>query len=376
MDFGIFMLMQQRNRHKTSHQILLDAVQQTQVAEQAGFGGAWFAEHHFSNYGLCASPLLMIAHVAAHTQRIRLGSGVVVLPLYTPARLIAEVAMVDQLSGGRLNVGLGSGYQDFEFERFGVKLASSKQRTFEMMDMLELGLIQQNFSYAGEHYQQPPSAISQRALQHPMPPLWVTSMDPQLMARAVRSGHHVFVSGGDGGVEKLQATRAVIDRVAHSEGRDPAQVKVGLLRAAYASESKAEVAHYLECARYQRRVAMNLKHRTAQISEDYQVADSAVQGEPTLEEMAALLPVGPPEQVIERVVAEIRALRPVHYCFQTQMGDFDQTAMLRQLELWGDVIIPAVQRELANDAAHGASAPPASPSSPFMSAAPAMQAHG
>ncbi len=368
MDFGIFMLMQQRDRHKSSHQILLDAVQQTQVAELAGLGGAWFAEHHFSNYGLCSSPLLMIAHVAAHTKRIRLGSGVVVLPLYTPARLIADIAMVDQLSGGRLNVGIGSGYQQYEFERFGVKLESGKQRTFEMLDMLELGLTKPKFSYAGEHYQQPTSAISQRALQQPMPPLWVTSMDPQLMARAVRAGHHVFVSGGDGGVEKLRGTRALIDRVALTEGRDPAQVKVGLLRAAYASESKAEVAHYLECARYQRRVAMNMKNRTAQITDDYQVADRAVEGEPTLEEMAALLPVGPPELVIERVVAEIRALRPAHYCFQTQMGDFDQGAMLRQLELWGKLIIPAVQRELSND-------PPYAPSTPPIQAASALQAH-
>ncbi len=349
MDFGIFMLMQQRNRHKGSHQILLDAVEQTRVVDQAGFGGAWFAEHHFSNYGLCSSPLVMVAHVAAHTKRIRLGSGVVVAPLYTPSRLIADVAMVDQLSGGRLNVGIGSGYQAFEFERFGVTLDSAKQRTFEMMDMLEQGLMQPKFSYEGEYYRQPPSAISQRAVQQPMPPLWVTSIDPEMMARAIRAGHHVFVSGGDGGLDKLRETRALIDRVAVSEGCDPAQVKVGLLRAAYASDNSSEVAHYLDCARYQRRVAMNMKRRTAQIADDYQVAETAFHGEPTLEAMAALLPVGPTQQVIERVVAEIRALRPVHYCFQTQMGDFDQTAMLRQLERWGNVIMPAVQRELAND---------------------------
>lgn len=350
MDFGIFMLMQQRNRHKTSHRILLDAVEQTRLADEAGFGGAWFAEHHFSNYGLCSSPLLMLAHVAAHTQRIRLGSGVVVAPLYQPARLIADAAMVDQLSGGRLNLGVGSGYQQFEFERFGVSLESSKQRTLEMLDMLEQGLMQPSFTHDGTHYHQPRSAISQRALQQPMPPVWVTSMDTTLMARAIRGGHHVFVSGGDGGLEKLRDTRALIDRVAVSEGCDPAQVKVGLLRAAYASDDASEVDRYLDCARYQRRVAMNLKNRTAQIADDYQVADTPVPGEPTLDEMRKLLPVGAPEKVIDRVVAEIRVLRPVHYCFQTQMGDFDQPTMLRQLERWGQVIMPAVRRELAKDA--------------------------
>jgi len=352
MDFGIFLLLQQRNRHKTSYQILRDAVEQTRVADELGFGAAWFAEHHFSNYGLCSSPLTMIAHCAAVTRRIRLGSGIVVAPLYQPARLIADVAMVDQLSDGRLNLGIGSGYQHFEFERFGVTLDTAKGRTLEMLDMLELGLKQPKFSYDGEFYQQPMSAISQRSVQQPTPPLWVTSVDPTFVARAVRSGHHVFVSGGDGGLEKLRQTRSLIDKVAMAEGKDPAQVKVGLLRAAYASDDKAEVDRYLDCSRYQRRIALSLKRRTAQVADDYQVEESMVEGEPSFEESRALLPVGPVDVVIERLVQEIRTLKPVHYCFQTQMGDFDHPTMLRQLELWAKVIIPAVQREIASDPPH------------------------
>ena len=223
--------------------------------------------------------------------------------------------------------------------------------------MLELGLKEPKFSYEGEFYRQPPTAISQRAIQSPMPPLWVTSIDPTFIARAVRSDHHVFVSGGDGGLEKLQATRALIDKVALAEGKDPAKVRVGLLRAAYASDNKAEVERYLDCSRYQRRVAMSMKRRTAQIADDYQVAETAVDGEPTLEESRALLPVGSVDTVIERVVREIRTLKPVHYCFQTQMGDFDQKTMLRQLETWSKVIIPAVQKEIANDPPHVAANP-------------------
>lgn len=356
MDFGIFILMQQRNKHKTSHEILRDAVEQTRLADELGFGAAWYAEHHFSNYGMCSSPLTMIAHCAAATRRIRLGTGIVVAPLYTPARLIADVAMVDQLSNGRLNLGIGSGYQHFEFERFGVALETAKARTFEMLDMLELGLKQPKFSYDGQYYQQPMSAISQRAVQQPGPPMWITSVDPSFVARAVRGNHHVFVSGGDGGLEKLASTRALIDRVATQEGKDPAAVPVGLLRAAYASNDKNEVEKYLDCARYQRRIAVSLKRRTAQIADDYQVEEGIVEGEPTLDEMRALLPVGSIDTVIERVVKEIRTLKPVHYCFQTQMGDFDHPTMLRQLRTWAEVIIPTVQQEIANDPPHRAAA--------------------
>ena len=77
-----------------------------------------------------------------------------------------------------------------------------------------------------------------------------------------------------------------------------------------------------------------------------------VEGEPTIEGSRALLPVGSVDTVIERVVHEIRTLKPVHYCFQTQMGDFDPPTRLKQLALWAKVIIPTVQQEIANDPPH------------------------
>jgi alkanesulfonate monooxygenase SsuD/methylene tetrahydromethanopterin reductase-like flavin-dependent oxidoreductase (luciferase family) len=349
-DFGIFLLLQQRNASRSSYEVLHQTVEQVRVADAAGFGAAWFAEHHFSNYGLCPSPLMMAAHCAAVTQRIRLGSAVVVAPLYAPARLIAEAAMVDQLSNGRLNLGIGSGYQQFEFERFGMALSEARQRTFEMMDMIELGLTQKRFSYEGQYYQQAMSAISQRPFQKPMPPLWITSMDPAMITRAIRGGHHLFISGSEVGYDKLKSARAIVDNLSRAEGQDPEAMKIGMLHFAYASDKPAEVDHYLDCARYQRRVALSLKERRATMADDYMVTDTPFAGEPTIEDMRARLPVGPVDTVIERLVRDIRAARPCHVALQTQTGDLDHRLMIKQLELWGRVIIPAVQKELARDA--------------------------
>lgn len=348
-DFGIFILMQQRSYQRSSHEILHQAVEQTRVADQLGFGAAWFAEHHFNNYGLCSSPLTMVAHCAAATKQIRLGSGVVIAPLYTPARLIADVAMVDQLSNGRLNLGIGAGYQHFEFERFGVNLAEAKDRTMEILDMLELGLQQKKFSYDGQYYQQPMSAISQRPYQSPMPPIWMTSMDPVLMNRAIRSGHHLFVSGSDSGYEKLLSARRIIDQMSRDNGKDPASAQVGMLHCAFASDRQSEVDHYLDCVRYQRRVALSLRQRRAQIADDYMVQETPLEGELSIEAMRDKLPVGPVSVVVERLVRDIRAVRPKHVAVQTQLGDLDHATMLRQLELWAKEIIPAVHRELARD---------------------------
>jgi hypothetical protein len=119
MEFGIFNLMGSRDPEKPTAEIFAEVAEQTRLADELGYAIAWFAEHHFSNYCLCASPLMMVAHCASITKKIRLGTAVIVLPLYNPARLAAEIATADALSNGRLMLGVGAGYQPYEFERFG-----------------------------------------------------------------------------------------------------------------------------------------------------------------------------------------------------------------------------------------------------------------
>src|SRR5262245_25309529 len=122
MELGLFNLMSFRDTSQPQQEIYQNTAALVQLAEQGGFGAAWFAEHHFSNYCVCPSPLMMAAYCASKTDRIKLAPGVLVLPLYEPVRLVGEIAMIDQMSGGRLVIGLGSGYQAFEFERFGQRL--------------------------------------------------------------------------------------------------------------------------------------------------------------------------------------------------------------------------------------------------------------
>lgn len=140
MEFGVFILAQQRGYHQTSKQVISNSVEQTIAAEQAGFNNAWYAEHHFNNYSLSPSPLMMVAHCAGATKRIRLGTAVCILPLYHPARFLAEVGFVDTVSDGRLDLGIGSGYQAFEFERFGVKMEDASKIYNEFLDMIPMGL--------------------------------------------------------------------------------------------------------------------------------------------------------------------------------------------------------------------------------------------
>jgi alkanesulfonate monooxygenase SsuD/methylene tetrahydromethanopterin reductase-like flavin-dependent oxidoreductase (luciferase family) len=347
MEFGVFILAQQRGYHQTPQQVIQNSIEQTMVAEQAGFNSAWYAEHHFNNYSLSPSPLMMIAHMAARTQRIRLGTAVCILPLYHPARFLAEVGFVDVVSNGRLDLGIGSGYQDFEFQRFGVDIANSGAIYNEFLDIIPKALTQKTFEYHGKHLQIPPSSIAVRTLQDPMPPLWITSGNPATLSRGVREGHNLFVTALLKGNDAIAELRGRLDKVAEENGKNlDDDVKFGFLRCAYASDNQAEIDSYLENARFQRRISESLKFRRAQSDDGYMVKEVPSETDPTFEQMRANLPVGSVNQVIDKMLEEISILRPKHIALQTQLGDFDQKTMLRQIELWGERIIPAIRKEV------------------------------
>lgn len=351
MEFGVFILAQQRGYHQTSQQVIKNSIEQTVAAEQAGFNTAWYAEHHFNNYSLSPSPLMMVAHAAAKTQRIRLGTAVCILPLYHPARFLAEVGFVDTVSDGRLELGIGSGYQQFEFERFGVDIADSGKIYNEFLDILPKGLTQKIFEYDGQFLKVPPSSIAVRCVQEPMPPIWVTSGNPATLGRAVRENHNLFVTSLLNGNDAIANLRARMEKIAADEGKDlDSDVKFGFLRCGYASDNQAEIDAYLDNARFQRRISESLKYRRAQSEDGYMVKEVPSETDLSFEQLRKNLPVGSVNQVIDKLLEEISILKPKHIALQTQLGDFDQKTMLKQIELWGEKIIPAVRKELHAEA--------------------------
>ena len=349
MEFGVFILAQQRGYHQSSAQVINNSIEQTVAAEQAGFNTAWYAEHHFNNYSLSPSPLMTVAHAAAKTRRIRLGTAVCILPLYHPARFLAEVGFVDTVSNGRLDLGVGSGYQQFEFERFGVQLEESGAIFNEFLDVIPKGLTQKIFEHDGKFLKIPPSSIAVRCVRDPMPPLWITSGNPVTLGRGVRENHNLFVTALLKGNDAIAELRGRLEKVAEDNGKDlDRDVKFGFLRCGYASDNNAEIDAYLDCARFQRRISESLKFRRAQSDDGYMVKEVPSETDPTFEQLRKNLPVGSVNEVIDKMLEEISILRPKHIALQTQLGDFDQKTMLKQIELWGDKIIPAIRKEVGS----------------------------
>src|SRR5438874_11216784 len=135
INFGTFLLMQSPSA-RSSEEIYGRALDTAQAAEELGFRNIWLAEHHFSTYGYVARPLQLATYIAARTTRLRVGTAVIVVPLHHPLIVAEEIATLELLAGGRVDIGLARGYQHYEFERLGLGLESGRARWDEAVDIL------------------------------------------------------------------------------------------------------------------------------------------------------------------------------------------------------------------------------------------------
>lgn len=346
MEFGIFNLMGARDPGTPTQQVFNEVAEQTKRADELGYAIAWFAEHHFSNYCLCASPLMMVAHCAANTKNIRLGTAVVVVPLYNPARLAAEIATADALSNGRLMLGIGAGYQPYEFERFGVNLAQNLEMTNEFADILDLAFSQDFFSYDGKHYKMPQTHISARTVQKPLP-IYVAGHTQAMFRAAARHGYRVLTSGRLGG-EKLLADQYTDMVTAFNAENVPVErAHMTVNRFAHITNSHDEGMRFAENARYQSRLSASLRHRH-EVMQGVQLVDVPYPGEPSLETIHDDLLIGDVETVAEKLVRDIRATKPVHVCFSFKVGNTPHQAAMRSMELMMGEVKPRVEKALGS----------------------------
>jgi alkanesulfonate monooxygenase SsuD/methylene tetrahydromethanopterin reductase-like flavin-dependent oxidoreductase (luciferase family) len=344
MHFGYFGLMGYRERGTPSHRVFQEHIEQVKHADQLGFEIAWFAEHHFSNYCICPSPLIMAARCAGETKNIKLAPAVVVAPLYQPARLLAEIGMVDCLTDGRLVLGVGSGYQPYEFERFGQDLATARPMLEEFLDMLELAFAGDTFTYDGEHYQMPDTHISARPVNG-MPEIWVAGDNEFGHRLCARRGYTAMFTGRWLGAEYQAEMRARVAASYVAEGRDPETMPLGVQRFMCVTESRAETMDYVDNARHQMRLASALRRR-AEVMDGAMMNEIPMQNEISVEDMAENLLVGDCETVAQRLCDEIRASRPSHMMFHFQVGGSSHAQALNTMEKLMNDIKPLVEREL------------------------------
>jgi alkanesulfonate monooxygenase SsuD/methylene tetrahydromethanopterin reductase-like flavin-dependent oxidoreductase (luciferase family) len=287
---------------------------------------------------------MMVAHCAGMTKNIRLGTAVVVLPLYNPARLVAEVATADALSNGRLMLGIGAGYQPYEFERFGADIAQNLEMTAEFCDILDLAFSRDFFSYRGKHYQMPETHIPARPVQNPLP-IYVAGHTQAMFRTAAKHGYRVLTSGRVGGAKLLAEQYADIVAAFAAENVPVSRAHVTLNRFAHVTDSREEGMRFAENARYQTRLASSLRRRQ-EVMQGTVLVDVPFPDEPPLETIHENLLIGDVESIAEKLVAEIQATRPEHVCFSFKVGNTPHKAAMRSMELMIGDVKPRIEKSL------------------------------
>ncbi len=231
--FGLLHLFESA-QNKTEKQFFAENVELIEYADQVGLDEVWLAEHHFTEYGVMPSTQVLGAFAAARTQRIRIGSAVAVLPFHNPVRLAEEFAFLDVLSDGRLDFGVGRGYQPGEFEGYGIPFDESRSRFDESLAIIRQAWTQDTVNFEGKHYRFEGIRPRPRPLQTPHPPLFGASFNPMTIKyQAMQRLNLLFTPLSTSG-EVIADYR----RILREQGDDPEDYRIGGLVFVYVNEDR------------------------------------------------------------------------------------------------------------------------------------------
>jgi probable F420-dependent oxidoreductase len=203
----------------------------TRVVESEQLDAAWLSEHHFAEDGYLPSLLPMMGAMAAVTERIELGTGVMLAPFHDPLRLAEDFAVVDQLSGGRTICGLGIGWREEEFRAFGIDISSRARRLEEIIEILRRSWSQDRFDFDGRFYSYAGVAVTPKPRR--VPPLLVGGFVDEAVARAGRIGDGYISSRAS--VARLEECFALAARTRAEAGRNGPPI-VGALQNAFVTD--------------------------------------------------------------------------------------------------------------------------------------------
>jgi alkanesulfonate monooxygenase SsuD/methylene tetrahydromethanopterin reductase-like flavin-dependent oxidoreductase (luciferase family) len=165
-----------------------DRIRLTELYDRLGFFCYHIAEHHVTPLGLASSPSVFLSGVAQRTGNLNFGPLVYTLPMHHPIGLIEEICMLDQMSGGRLQVGVGKGISPIETAYFGVDPEVRQAMYLEALEIIRRGLTSKTLSYSGKYYTFKNVPMELEPLQKPHPPLWMGVASPQAAETAARTG--------------------------------------------------------------------------------------------------------------------------------------------------------------------------------------------
>ena len=337
MKFGIFDHLDQRD--EPVGQTLKDRLELLETAEDAGFYCYHLAEHHATPLGIGSSPSVFLAAAAEHTSRMRIGALVWVLPLHNPLRLVEEICMLDQLSNGRLDVGMGRGFSPYEIGYYGINSAEARAIFEEAVDVITKGLTCERLDHQGPRFQYHDVPMEVRPVQQPRPPMWFAVGSRETLEFAARYGMNVV---GAGSVERTRPTFDAYRECWAQHRDDPerqdapnAEPLMGIWRHLYVAESDAE-------AETAARIAYQFWGRSmTKLWHAHRAAPRIfVEDFDEWRKIGGVI-VGSPQSVSRQIADQIDTFGGNYMIFSIAWGNLGHDRETRSVELFASDVMPA-----------------------------------
>ncbi|WP_439814218.1 LLM class flavin-dependent oxidoreductase [Zavarzinia sp. CC-PAN008] len=197
MEFSVFIIGPTAGQGSEA-EVYASILREIRLSDELGFDMLWFAEHHFDTlFSTSPSPNLFLAIAARETRRIKLGTAITVLPFHHPTRIAEEGAMLDLLSNGRFQWGIGRGITGHEFQSYSLDSAHSWESFVEAHDAVLAAWRTGRMAHDGVHVKVPPTEIAPRVVQQPHPPVWMTAQSPKSVEWAAAHDYPAMQIGED-----------------------------------------------------------------------------------------------------------------------------------------------------------------------------------
>ena len=332
MRFGSFQILPLA-ANSSSRQLLQETLEEIAAAETLGFDNVWLTEHHATPFGTCASPSVLAAAVAMRTHRVGIGFAVHVAPLHHPLRLAEEIALVDQLSQGRVVAGLGPGYAPFEFALYGVDIEERHARLWESVEVVLKAWRQEQFDHQGTYYKFHQASILPRPLQEPHPPLAIAATSSASVVRTARAGCRLLLL-----VDRqiIPGHLATYREAAQRAGVVPEQIEsnlrnTGILRNIYVGREEGEAREEIRAATAK---LVRLRNRLAQITPSETELDGQLE-----QYLNQRVIFGSPAKVREEIAA-LQAVGAGEVLCWFRWGDMSHLQVMESMRLFATEVMP------------------------------------
>ncbi len=329
-------------------------------AERLGYDGVWVLEHHFTRFGLCPHPVTLASYLLGKTTTLRVGTAVCVLPLYHPLQMAEQVAMVDQLSNGRFDFGIGRGVFQKDFDAFGVDPAKSHLIMREWLDIIKRAWTEDVVEAHTELVDFNPVPLYPTPRVKPHPPIYVVCESPSSTEWVASQGYPMLLSWWLER-EAIRSQVELYNEAARSHGHDPTRVEHVLSAIGCVADSEAEAKDQVrDNIGWWRKVQIDalLRFEELQKLPNYEFVlrrwedeilsggGDAEQGErDKLERLLELNLIGTPEYCIERIVELVETTGVRHFIVGFE-GTGDKERTLQAMKRFAQEVIPQVRAQV------------------------------